>query len=62
MGDWLKMDSKHQMYVAVVGLGSVTIMVSFALYLGINGTVLATAVGVVSAIVGYVFGVKKAGE
>jgi len=58
----MKMDSKDQMYVAVVGLGSVTIMVSFALYLGINGTVLATAVGVVSAIVGYVFGVRTIGE
>ena len=56
------MDSKDQMYVAVGGLVSVTIMVSFALYLGINGTVLATAVGVVSSIVGYVFGVKQTGE
>ena len=62
MGFSVIMDSKDQMYVAVVGLGSVTIMVSFALYLGINGTVLATAVGVVSAIVGYVFGVRQNGE
>jgi len=48
--------------LGIFGLGCLTTLASIALYKNIDGTLLASVVGVIGTIVGYAFGVKKGSE
>jgi len=56
------MESREQAIIVVAGLFSVTIMEVYALSQGIDGTLLAGAVGAICTIIGYAFGVRQSGE
>ena len=52
------MADQNQMYVAAIGIISVTALELMALYKGLDGAYLAAVVGGVCTIVGLCFGVK----
>ena len=50
------MDGNTQAVVIVMGIVCVTIIEATALYCGVDGTMLAAAIGGICAMVGYAFG------